>query len=57
MMLTWLAPDIQEVTLRLPQVQGGRFHISESALRVIALLPLWDDQRTMWRELLTGAAE
>jgi hypothetical protein len=48
MMLTWLAPDIQEAILRLPQVPGGRFHISESALRVVARLPFWADQRARW---------
>lgn len=55
MMLTWLAPDIQETILRLPQVPGGRFHISESALRVVARLPLWDHQRERWRGVLAGA--
>jgi hypothetical protein len=48
MVLTWLAPDIQEAILRLPQVPGGRFHISESALRVVARLPFWTDQRARW---------
>lgn len=27
MMLNWLAPDIQEAILRLPQTRGGRLHV------------------------------
>ena len=48
MLLTWLAPDIQEAILRLPQVPGGRFPITEGALRKMARLPLWEDQRARW---------
>jgi hypothetical protein len=48
MVLTWLAPDIQEAILRLPQVPGGRFPITEGTLRKMARLPLWEDQRTQW---------
>ena len=48
MMLTWLAPDIQEAILRLPQIPGGRFPVSEGALRKVARLPLWVDQRARW---------
>jgi hypothetical protein len=48
MVLTWLAPDIQEEILRLPQVPGGRYSISEGALRKTARLPLWEDQRQQW---------
>jgi hypothetical protein len=48
MVLTWLAPDIQEAILRLPQVPGGRYSISEGALRKTARLPLWEDQRARW---------
>ena len=33
MVLTWLAPDIQEAILRLPQMPGGRFPVSEGTLR------------------------
>ncbi|MCX6619996.1 MAG: hypothetical protein NTY38_02730, partial [Acidobacteria bacterium] len=29
MVLTWLAPDIQEEILGLPQMPGGRFPVSE----------------------------
>jgi len=48
MALTWLAPDIQEAVLRLTEVPGGRFPISEGALRKIAQLPSWEDQRAQW---------
>jgi hypothetical protein len=50
MVLTWLAPDIQEAILRLPQVPGGRYSISKSQLRRIAQLPWWEDQRQRWGE-------
>lgn len=56
MMLTWLAPDIQEEIVRLPQSPGGRFHVAEAMLRPIARLPLWDDQRERWRCVLGGAS-
>src|ERR1035441_2843247 len=49
MVLTWLAPDIQEAILRLPQMPGGRFLFSEGALRKTARLPLWEDQRARWK--------
>lgn len=49
MVLTWLAPDIQEAILRLPQIPGGRFPVSEGALRKMARLPLWEDQRCLYR--------
>ena len=45
MALTWLAPDIQEVVLRLPQMPGGRYPVTEGALRKIARMPLWEEQR------------
>jgi len=54
MMLTWLAPDIQEAILRLPQMPGGRFHVGEAMLRPIARMPLWEDQRERWRDVLLG---
>jgi len=54
MMLTWLAPDIQEAILRLPQSPGGRFHVGEAMLRPIARMPLWEDQRERWRDVLLG---
>jgi hypothetical protein len=49
MVLTWLAPDIQEAILRLPQMPGGRFPVSEGDLRKVARLPLWDEQRALWQ--------
>jgi hypothetical protein len=49
MMLVWLAPDIQQAVLRLPP--SGRAPFSEGALRRIAKLPLWEDQRRASREL------
>ena len=51
MALTWLAPDIQEEILRLPQMPGGRFPVSEGALRKMARLPLWGDQQQEWRQI------
>jgi hypothetical protein len=55
MMLTWLAPDIQEAILRLPQMPGGRFPVTEGALRKVARLPLWEDQRARWQVAPTDA--
>jgi hypothetical protein len=49
MVLTWLAPDIQEAILRLPQMPGGRYPITEGTLRKMARLPLWEDQRARWQ--------
>jgi len=50
MMLVWLAPDIQRAVLRLPPY-SGRAPFSEGALRRTAKMPLWEDQRTAFREL------
>jgi hypothetical protein len=50
MMLVWLAPDIQQGVLRLPPY-SGRVPFSERALRRIAKMPLWEDQRRASREL------
>ncbi len=49
MVFTWLAPEIQEEILRLPQMPGGRFPVSEGALRKVARLPMWEDQRAQWQ--------
>ena len=54
MMLTWLAPDIQEAILRLPQTPGGRCHVGEAMLRPIARILLWENQRARWRDVLAG---
>lgn len=51
MVLTWLAPDIQEAILRLPQMPGGRYPITEGTLRKMARLPLWEDQRARWQSV------
>lgn len=51
MVLTWLAPDIQEAILRLPQMPGGRFPVSEGALRKIARMPLWEEQQSRWQSV------
>src|SRR5271157_1319920 len=55
MALTWLAPDIQEAILRLPQVPGGRYPLIEGILRPIARLPHWGEQRIRWVELMKTA--
>ena len=51
MKLIWLAPDIQIEILYLPPVPGGRFPVSESALRKVAGCLDWREQRERWREL------
>ena len=45
MMLAWLAPDIQQKVLGLPKTPGGRFPVSETALRSVAQIYAWADQR------------
>jgi hypothetical protein len=50
MMLVWLAPDIEQAVLRLPPY-AGRAPFSEAALRRIAKMPLWEDQRRASRVL------
>jgi hypothetical protein len=51
MILTWLAPDIQQAILMLPPTPGGRFPICEDLLHPIARIPLWEEQRALWRKL------
>jgi hypothetical protein len=51
MRLLYLAPDIQVELLYLPPVSAGRFPISETALRKIANLLSWADQRREWARL------
>jgi hypothetical protein len=48
MVLAWLAPDIQQQVLGLPKTPGGRFPVSETALRTIARIASWAEQRTRW---------
>ena len=49
--LNYLAPDIQVEVLYLPPTTSGRFPISETALRKIANLLSWVDQRREWKAL------
>jgi hypothetical protein len=49
--LNYLAPDIQVELLYLPPTISGRFPISETALRKIANLLSWVDQRREWKAL------
>ena len=49
--LNYLAPDIQVELLYLPPTNSGRFPISETALRKIANLLSWIDQRREWKDL------
>jgi hypothetical protein len=49
--LNYLAPDIQIDLLYLPPAPTGRFPISESAVRKIACVLSWEEQRRAWREL------
>jgi hypothetical protein len=49
MMLVWLAPDIQQAVLRLPLSERAPF--SEGALRRIAKIVRWDEQRLEWQRL------
>ena len=51
MRLNYLAPDIQVELLYLPPVPTGRYPISETALRKIANLLSWADQRREWTRL------
>ena len=51
MELVWLAPDIQQEILHLGPQTGGRYPISECAVRQIASLLAWDDQRLEWDKL------
>lgn len=49
--LNYLAPDIQIELLYLPATPTGRFPISEVAVRRIANLLSWADQRRDWMAL------
>jgi hypothetical protein len=51
MRLNYLAPDIQVELLYLPPVPTGRYPISETAVRRIASLLSWDEQRREWKRL------
>src|SRR5579864_3711310 len=49
--LNYLAPDIQVELLYLPPTSTGRYPISESAVRKIANILSWADQRREWQQL------
>lgn len=51
MRLNYLAPDIQVELLYLPPVPTGRYAISQTAMRKIANLLSWEDQRRAWMAL------
>ncbi len=51
MRLNYLAPDIQVELLYLPPTPTGRYPISETAVRKIANLLPWADQRRDWAKL------
>jgi len=51
MLLTWLAPDIQQAILMLPPTPGGRFPICKDMLHPIARTPLWEEQLASWCKL------
>ena len=55
MMLTNLAPAIQEALLFLPKTVRGRDSITEKRLRRIATLVDWDAQIQLFRLCLTGS--
>src|SRR5579871_5302477 len=49
--LNYLAPDIQVEILYLAPTISGRFAVGETAMRKIANLLSWVDQRSEWRAL------
>jgi hypothetical protein len=51
MRLIYLAPDIQVELLYLPPTTTGRYPISETAMRRIANLLPWSEQRQEWDQL------
>jgi hypothetical protein len=51
MRLVWLAPDIQQEVLTLPRTPRGRCPVGEVALRGIASMMLWAEQRAAWARL------
>lgn len=51
MELVWLAPDIQQEILEFPPSGAARFPISEVAVRRLASLLSWRDQRSEWQQL------
>ena len=51
MELIWLAPDIQQEILEFPPTPTTRFPISEVAVRRIAGILAWKEQRSRWKQL------
>jgi hypothetical protein len=51
MKLLWLAPEIQMDILYLPPTPGGRFPVSEVAIRRIADRIAWPEQHKEWLNL------
>ena len=52
MRLLWLAPDIQQEILNQPRTPFGRSPVGEVAVRRIASIMLWREQRDAWARLL-----
>ncbi len=53
--LNYLAPDIQEEVLFLPEITKGRDPWQERRLRKISYELNWNCQRKMWREMVRDA--
>lgn len=53
MNLLWLAPDLQEAILFLPELTRGRDPVTEHQLREVAAILDWNEQRVMWQKLAT----
>ena len=51
MELVWLAPDIQREILEFPPSGAARFPITEVAVRRVADLLAWSEQRSVWQTL------
>lgn len=49
MKLIWLASDIQVEILYLPPTPDGRYPVSELALREVANVVSWAEQRSRWQ--------
>lgn len=57
MNLLLLAPDIQTEILFLPRVTGRWDPICLRHLQMVALVPTWGKQRTLWHDLQKRVAE
>jgi hypothetical protein len=49
--LLLLAPDIQEELLFLPRTVEGHDPVTLRTMRYVCATPIWEDQRTRWREI------